>query len=182
MKMLVRRIAGGSDLPFILRDLKSHLRVNDCDEDLAIADIGATAAVEFEHFAQLALLTQTIRLTIFNPTSDSGLRLPIGPVADDETPTVTVDGEAFTALAFEGGNRPYIRWLADYHELTPSRITVEYQAGFGPAASDIPTDIAQSIMDQAALLYDGRSPMDARALTTSPHMARIGARYRGVQM
>ncbi|SIS93432.1 hypothetical protein SAMN05878426_1206 [Phaeovulum vinaykumarii] len=36
-------------------------------------------------------------------------------------------------------------------------------------------------MDQAALHYDGRSPMDAKALSTSPHMARVGARYRGVQ-
>jgi len=37
-------------------------------------------------------------------------------------------------------------------------------------------------MDQVALHYDGRSPMDAKSLTTSPHMARVAARYRGVQV
>ncbi len=37
-------------------------------------------------------------------------------------------------------------------------------------------------MDQAALHYDGRSPMGAKSLTTSPHMARVAARYRGVQV
>lgn len=120
-------------------------------------------------------------MTIFDPGQDIGLRLPIGPVADDDTPTVTIDGEAFTGFDFVGGIRPYIRWHSDYHGLTPSRMTIEYQAGFGAAASDIPDDLAQALMDQAALHYDGRSPMDAKSLTTSPHMQRIGARYRGVQ-
>lgn len=182
MKMLVHRTAGGAALPFVLDDLKLHLRVPDDAEDTAIQNIGETAAAEIEQFAQIALLTQTIRVTIFNPSREYGLSLPIGPVADDDVPTVTIDGEAFTAFDFVGGNRPYIRWLADYHDLTPSRMTIEYQAGFGAAAADVPPDLAQALMDQAALHYDGRSPMDAKSLTTSPHMARVGARYRGVQV
>ncbi|MEM1430149.1 MAG: hypothetical protein AAGG09_11885 [Pseudomonadota bacterium] len=182
MKMLVHRTAGGAALPFVLYGLKLHLRVPDDAEDTAIQNIGETAAAEIEQFAQIALLTQTIRVTIFNPSREYGLSLPIGPVADDDVPTVTIDGEAFTAFDFVGGNRPYIRWLADYHDLTASRMTIEYQAGFGAAAADVPPDLAQALMDQAALHYDGRSPMDAKSLTTSPHMARVGARYRGVQV
>ena len=80
------------------------------------------------------------------------------------------------------GVRPYLRWQDAYHDLTPRQVTIEYQAGFGATATDIPYDLAQALMDQAALHYDGRSPMDAKSLTTSPHMARIGARYRGVQV
>jgi uncharacterized phiE125 gp8 family phage protein len=182
MKMLVHRTAGGAALPFILDDLKLHLRVPDDAENTAVQNIGLTAAAEIEQFAQIALLTQTIRVTIFNPAQEYGLSLPIGPVADDDLPTVTIDGEAFTAFDFVGGNRPYIRWLASYYDLTPSRIIIEYQAGFGAGASDVPPDLAQALMDQAALHYDGRSPMDAKSLTTSPHMARVGARYRGVQV
>ncbi|MCE8006005.1 hypothetical protein [Aestuariivita sp.] len=182
MKMLVHRIAGGSALPFILDDLKWHIRVDADAEDNAIQNIGLTAAAEIEQFAQIALLTQTIRVTIFNPAQEHGLSLPIGPVADEDVPSVTIDGEAFTAFDFVGGTRPYIRWLASYHDLTPSRVIIEYQAGFGPAAADVPADLAQALMDQAALHYDGRSPMDAKSLTTSPHMARVSARYRGVQV
>lgn len=182
MKMLVHRTAGGATPPFALHDLKTHLRASDDAEDAAIQKIGRAAAAEIEQFAQIALLFQTIRVTIFNPAQEYGLSLPIGPVADDDVPTVTIDGEAFTAFDFAGGVRPHIFWHADYHDLTPSRMTIEYQAGFGPAASDIPADLAQALMDQAALHYDGRSPMDARSLTTSPHMARVGARYRGVQV
>ena len=182
MKMLMHRLMSSSALPFILGDLKLHLRASDDAEDAAIQNIGLTAAAEIEQFAQIALLTQTIRVTIFDPDRESGLRLPIGPVADDDTPTVTIDGAAFTGFDFVAGNRPYIRWLTSYHDLTPSRVTIEYQAGFGLNADDIPEDLAQALMDQAALHYDGRSPMDAKSLTTSPHMARIGARYRGVQV
>lgn len=181
MKMLVTRTPGGAALPFVLDDLKLHLRVDFNDDDSSITTIGETAAAEIEQFAQIALLTQTITVTIFDPSRACGLSLPIGPVAGDATPTVTIDGTAFTAFDFAGGIRPYIRWHADYHGLTPSQMTIEYEAGFGPAASDIPADLGQALMDQAALHYDGRSPIDAKSLTTSPHMARIGARYRGVQ-
>jgi uncharacterized phiE125 gp8 family phage protein len=182
MKMLVHRAPAGAALPFDLDDLKLHLRVSDDSENDAIQCIGQTAAAEIEQFAQIALLSQTIAVTVFNPSRESGLCLPIGPVSDGDTPTITIDGEAFTAFDFVSGNRPYVWWHVDFHALTPERLDIEYQAGFGDAASDIPQDLAQALRDQAALHYDGRSPMDAKSLTTSPHMARIGARYRGVQV
>jgi len=181
MKMLTHRIEASTELPAVLAEVKNFVRVDFDEEDSQIENMIYTAAAEIEHFAQIALLTQTIRLTIFQPSRDSWLTLPIGPVADGETPTVTIDGEPFTAFDFVAGNRPCIRWLDAYFALTPDRISIEYQAGFGPIASYIPRDLSQALMDQVALHFDGRSPMDAKSLTTSPHMARIGARYRGVR-
>jgi uncharacterized phiE125 gp8 family phage protein len=181
MKMLVHRDYSGSENPFVIDDLKRHLRLDGNAEDPSVEDAGHAAAAEIEQFAQIALLTQTVRVTIFRPTRECGLHLPIGPTADADVPTVTIDGEPFTAFDFVGGNRPYIRWLVEYHDLNPNRINIEYQAGFGPAAGDIPRDLAQALMDQAAVHFDGRSPMDGKSLTTSPHMARLGARYRGVR-
>ena len=182
MNMLVHRITDSPELPFVLDDLKMHLRILHEDDDPAITKMGHTAAAEIEQFAQIALLTQTIRVTIFDPGMATFLKLPIGPVADDEVPTVTIDGDAFSAFELIGGNRPVIRWLSGYPDTPPSRMTITYQAGFGATAADIPADLAQALMDQTALHFDGRSPMDAKSLTTSPHMARIGARYRGVQL
>jgi uncharacterized phiE125 gp8 family phage protein len=181
MKVFNHRQDVSAALPVDLELTKGHIRVDGTTEDAAISNCIRTATAEFEQFTQLAVLTQTVLVTIFAPVSTCGFRLPIGPVAGTAVPTVTIDGEAFTAFDFVGGNRPYIRWQAAFFDLTPERITIEYQAGFGTAATDVPADIAQAIMDQAALHYDGRSPMDARSLTNSPHMARIGARYRGVQ-
>lgn len=182
MKMLTHRTTATENAPFVLNDVKEHLRILHDDEDTAITNMAWTAAAEIEHFAQIALLTQTIRVTVFAPRSgEDGMRLPIGPVAEDDTPTVTIDGDAFTDFDFVSGNRPYVRWLAPYHNLSPDRITVEYTAGFGETYDAIPRDLYQAVLDQAAVLYDARASLDARELTRSPHMARIGARYRGVQ-
>ncbi|MCE8548303.1 phage head-tail connector protein [Ruegeria pomeroyi] len=181
MKMLVSRAYTSANDPFNMAELKDHLRVDFDEDDSAIRTIGRAVASEIEQVTQVALLTQTITVTIFDPGCDVGLSLPIGPVATDTTPTITVDGVAFTAFAFMGGIRPYIRWGDSFFDLTPSRISIEYVAGFGEDMSAVPEDLAQALMDQAALHYDGRSPMNAKSLTTSPHMARIAARYRGVQ-
>jgi uncharacterized phiE125 gp8 family phage protein len=183
MKMLVTRTAIGSALPFVLSDLKAHSRVTSDDENSLIISMGRMAVSEIEHFAQIALLNQTIRVNIFDPTPDAyGLNLPVGPVADLTPITVTIDGAAFTHFEFCGGNRPHIRWLSSWYELMPKRLTIEYQAGFGADADTIPPDLTQAIMDQAALLYDARGAIDEKTMTTSQHMARIGARYRGVSL
>ncbi|MGY9046001.1 MAG: head-tail connector protein [Rhodobacterales bacterium] len=180
--MLVQRVPVSTALPFDLASIKVHSRVdfNDADDDLT--NKAWTAAAEVEQFAQIALLTQTILVNVFDPNCERDMLLPIGPVADDAEIAVTIDGTAFTAFDVIGGIRPMIRWRDTYLALTPSRIIIEYTAGFGDEADDIPRDLAEAIRDQAALHYDGRSPMDAKSLTTSPHMARVGARYRGVQV
>lgn len=197
MKMLVHRTANSQALPFDLDDVKLHLRVADDAENDAITNIALTAAAEIEHFAQIAFLTQTIRVSIFDPVLESGLHLPIGPGVTAVTPiegsvtavtpsdwgvtAVTLDGEAFTDFTLVGGIRPYIHWKPSFFDRVPHLLEIDYLAGFGPDASHVPDDLSQALMDQAALHYDGRSPMDAKSLTTSPHMARIGARYRGVR-
>ncbi|KQI67600.1 hypothetical protein AN189_14915 [Loktanella sp. 3ANDIMAR09] len=183
MKILVHREPIATELPFNLDDLKAHIRVDGDEFNNELTNIGHAAAAELEQFAQIALLFQTIRVTIFDPPVQSGMSLPIGPAVQASTATVTADGVASTAFTIEAGQRPYLRWLTSFHDLPlPSRITVEYQAGFGSTADQVPRDLAQALLDQAALHFDGRSPMNARDLTMSPHMARIGARYRGVQV
>lgn len=181
MKMLVSRTPVSNSAPFDLEAVKRHARVDGTDEDTAIENMAWTAAQEVEQFAQIGLLTQTIRVVILDPGTDRVWRLPIGPVADDADVTVTIDGTSFTDFTLIGGTRALIRFGDNFDNLTPEQITIEYPTGFGDSATDIPADLAQAIMDQTALHYDGRSPMDAKSLTTSPHMARIAARYRGVQ-
>lgn len=182
MTMLVQRAAGSNELPFALEDLKAHLRVDFEDDDAAIIDIGKTAAAEIEQFAQIALLSQTVTVTLIGPDlADGFMRLPIGPVFDGGELQVTADGVGLETMLILSGLRPVLYWMDDLNNLAPHQVTISYRAGFGELASHVPSDLAQALKDQAALHYDGRSPMDAKSLTTSPHMARIGARYRGVQ-
>lgn len=185
MKMLVNQDRDGPELSVQLDLTKEFCRVDSDDDNLTIENMIRAATADVEQFAQISILTKTIRVNIFDPPviGWSSFTLPIGPVADDHRPTVTIDGLAFDGFEFVGGNRGYIRWHAAYYDLPmPSRVSIEYQAGFGTTAADIPADLAQAIMDQTALHYDGRSPMGGKSLTTSPHMARVGARYRGVKV
>jgi hypothetical protein len=180
MKMIVNREPIASGLPFHLDEVQAGLRADDPDFMLEVQNLAQAAALELESFAQIALLSQTIRVVIFDPVQQYTTRLPIGPVAQDHVPEVTFDGEPFTEFEFEGGNRPSIRWLAPYYELSPSRIAITYTAGFGDKADSIPRDLAHAVIDQACFLFDARSPGENKGATHAPHMARIGARYRGV--
>lgn len=182
MKMFVHRTPSeGNPQPFDLSRIKDHARIDHDDEDIAFTILGWTAASEIEHVAQIALLHQTIRVTVFQPCRDGFLHLPIGPAFQAEGVTVTLDGVPFTGFEFVPGNRPAIRWSGDYHDLFPTRLQVEYQAGFGPALQYIPLDLQLAIADQAALIYDASGGGDGKSLTSSPHMARIAARYRGLR-
>lgn len=181
MKVMLHRIPFATGVPFDTERLANHLRVDITEPNLQ--DYGRAAAGDLEQFAQIALLHQTIRATIVEVNFlQSGLRLPIGPVLDEELVTVTFDGVAFTDFTVTTGNSPHLQWGPTFWDLSPSRIVIDYQAGFGSSETDIPPDLSQAILDQAALHFDGRSPMDAKSLTSSPHMARVGARYRGVRV
>lgn len=183
MKMMVHRTAISEANPFDIDAVKAYLRIIENDEDISIENIAHAAAAEIEHFAQIALLTQTIQVTIFDPgpLTGVGLTLPIGPVAVNAVPSITVDGQDFTAFEFAGGPRGHIHWLRSiYCDTPPSRVSIEYEAGFGPTAADIPRDLAQAVMAQSSIHFDVRSEMETKTVTRSPHMARIAARYRGV--
>ena len=185
MKILTGRTPVANDAPFRLSDVKAHLRVVHSEEDAAIANMAWTAAAEIEHFAQIALVDQLIRVTIFDPSpTASMISLPIGPARADTVATVLVDGLPFTDFELVPGHRPFLHLKAGFFERDPipGRMSIEYIAGFGGTAAAIPRDLAQAIADQAAVHFDNRAPHDARALTTSPHMQRIGARYRGVKI
>ncbi|MEM1149840.1 MAG: hypothetical protein AAGI03_04685 [Pseudomonadota bacterium] len=182
MKMLTHRIPIGSADPFNLATVKEHLIVDFSDADAEIAILARSSALELEHFAQIALLNQTIRVTLFSPpVGPSGMQLPIGPTADDAVATVLIDGAVFSDFRFVPGPRPYIHWGESYRASEVQWMTIEYIAGFGAAHDDIPSDLMQAVMDQVALQFDSRGSVDHKMHTTSPHLTRIGAKYRGVR-
>lgn len=184
MKIAIERIKPVA-LPFFLDDLKEHVRVdsNHTDDDRSLTRMGKAAAEEIEHCGQIALLAQDIRLTIIDlPAGSGSIPLPIGPVVASETITVVVDGLPFTEFDLISGKRPFLRLHSGSQIATTALVLVQYRAGYGASADAIPSDLTQALLDQAAMHYDGRGPQDAKALTSSPHMARIVARYRGVAL
>jgi uncharacterized phiE125 gp8 family phage protein len=135
-----------------------------------------------EKFAQLALLNQTIRVTLDCWPRAARFDLPVSPLLDAMAVTITADGEAFDAFGVTTGLRPAVRYQ---DERPGGEIVIEYTAGFGETPDDIPGDLQHAIMDQVSCAFDTSGALDPKitgAIAMSPQMARIAARYRRVAL
>lgn len=177
--MIIERLTTPTALPFDATALADHVRVTDAAQIAEATRHGRAAAAEAEDYGQLALLTQTIRVTLDAWPRTAWVALPITPMPDALSVTVTVDGVAYDDFAVVAGQRPAIKPSADK---PCGLVVIEYQAGFGDAASDIPAPLAHAILDQAAALFDARGLGDGKSNGMSAHMSRIVARYRGVRL
>ena len=188
MMHIQRLTRPGLDLS--LSELKLFLRVDHDDEDLTISEMADAVARELEDAAEIALINQTIRVTLEGWPHAGSVRLPIGPVlSDDPAPQVSVNGEQIEADLILG-NRPVIILTGPLTEaLRHARIVIEYQAGYGATAATLPPDIQHALRDQVAVLYDfrGANPHEGRTPTARGTsglcyaMQRVIGRYRGVR-
>lgn len=161
-----------------LTDTKRWARVDGDYEDVDFARMIDAVGREAEDFAQIALLAQTIRILLpFWPRGH--VRLPIVPILDRDSISVTINAQPWADVQLGGGSRPLLMICGN----APAGVVViEYRAGFGADPASIPADICQALTDQVSVYYDTRGPADAKAVTLSPQFARILGRYRGVQL
>jgi uncharacterized phiE125 gp8 family phage protein len=175
--MIVERLTTPTAPAFDLNNLKKHCRIDGGDWDIELSGHGTAAATELQSYASLALIDQTIRVTLPAWPRTDTLGLPIIPMIDPLSVTVTADGVAFEAYAVTAGLRPALRLSGDR---PCGVIVIEYLAGFGPTASSVPADLVNAIHDQASAFFDAKGAGDGKTNGMSPHMARIAARYRRV--
>lgn len=184
---MIERVNQPATLAAPLEPVKAFLRVSgDHDDDQIEAMIDA-AARELESGAELALLFQTIRVTLDEWPATRKVRLPIGPaLVGGPAATVTADGDPVPAT-LRPGLRPAL--VLDGPP-QPGPVVIEYQAGFTDTPGLLPVDILGAIYDQVAVNYDqrGGSPQ-LRKLAQSTGtdgqsyaMMRIIGRYRGVRL
>jgi len=179
--MRVHRTPPGG-LPVEMAAVMAHLRLDPADgeqmlEAQAMVD---AAAAEIEHHAQIALLTQSVTVTLDAWPAGELVRLPIGPVQPGSPYMATAGGEELTVLLPSFGRRPGFR--LDPAEWTGGPVEIVYEAGFGPTYHALPWDLRLAVLDQAAAFYDARGAIPAQAQALSPHAARIAARHRGVAL
>ena len=179
--MNTERTPTTTELPVSLAVVKDHVRVDGGFDDASVVLLIRTAAADVEAQAGIALLTQTITITV----EDAGclVDLAIGPAAADAeavVETIVADGtatEMVEGFRFETGRYP--RLHLDTVPTTALRIT--FTAGFGDTAADVPADLQMAIADQVARLYDRRGGEVDRGPALSAHTARVIARYRRVR-
>lgn len=182
--MTVTRTPISTAAPYDLGAVKLHARIDHDDEDPAIAVMADTAAAEIERHAELALLAQTVTVTL--QAWCKRIPLPIGPFWPEgltEHPvTVELLDEAGNITPhpagwwIEGGRYPVLRLTSSAHG---AAIRITYPAGYGDDHHYIPADLQLAIADHAAMLYDARGLTDApQGLSLAA--TRIAARHRRV--
>lgn len=177
--MIIQRTQAVGGSPFNLNDVMDHARLSDPYFLAEAQRLALAAAREFEAYAQLALLDQTITVTIDEPIRCAMLALPVAPLIDVLSVEVTVDGVAFASVAVIAGLRPAIRFTDDK---PTGLVVIQYLAGFGSSAAALPADIRHAIADQACANFETRGAGDGKSNGMSPHMARVAARYRRVAL
>lgn len=179
--MIVDRIPlNGIPDPFDLPTVLLHCRLeNDAEALIEASQHARAAALEIESYSSIALLYQKVYVTLQEWPDMASLALPIAPLIDAASVTVTAMGEPFESFTVTTGPRPKL-WIDG--PAPCGDVVIEYQAGFGDQASNIPADLALAIMDQASAFYDMRGAGDGKSNGMSPHAARIAARYRRVAL
>jgi hypothetical protein len=175
--MIVSRTPISTAAPFDLPAVKAHLRIDRPDDDDALEAMARAVVAELEGYAQLALLDQAINVNLPAWPSLDDWPLPVAPLLDPASVSITVGGTPFGEFGVVPGLRPVLYPTGIIPE---GRVVIGYTAGFGPSWADIPADLRLAILDQVAAACDWRGNPELSGTGLSPHTARIAARYRRV--
>lgn len=158
--------------PLTLAETKEHLRVDFTDEDTLITNLITSARQRFEADTGRQLITATWRgfLDRFPSFADESIEVakpPLLSVAsilyiDSSGISQTWDSSEYDVQVFAGprAQRGMISLTPDFCFPTirrvPNAITINYDGGYGPNASDVPQDIKQSLFAWIGHVYRNR--------------------------
>jgi uncharacterized phiE125 gp8 family phage protein len=146
-----------------LADAKAHLRLDAPDEDDLIASLIRTAREHLERTTGLCLMTQTWRLYLDSVSEDRVIQIARGPVQSIESMLVyDADGSAsqvsLQGHVLDGRGRPARLLLAQ--RIRSGRavngIELDFIAGFGPAAIDVPDTLKRAMLTHIAQMFSCR--------------------------
>ncbi len=185
--------------PVSLAEVKLRLRVEHADEDSLITDMIAAARMRIEALTGLALVAQRVRewRDDWAVAGTAGaVVLALGPAsAVHIVRTYSADGAAVT---FDGANYELTPPVsAGRLVLTPgaswpqpgraaSGIEIEYDAGFGPAGSDVPGPLREAVgllvSEAYAYRVGGERAEEADETSLPPAVAGLIAPYQRVRL
>ncbi len=146
-----------------LDDMRDYLRVDGTDEDSHIKALISAATLLAENWTGRAFIDQTW-IEIHTPIKADPIdlqRLPARAIEsakyinpNDGSETVIDSGDM--NLITEAGRL----YIYASQTISASILHIEYTAGYGPAASDVPPDIIEAVKQAAAYLYENRGAGD----------------------
>jgi uncharacterized phiE125 gp8 family phage protein len=169
-----------------LADVKPHLRIDESDEDDLLEQLIIVAREHLERTTGLALISREMRLYLDGWPQAGVVEIARGPVQavsevrvyDDAGVETTVD---LAGHVLDGATRPARLWL-------PSRpspgqalngIEVDFTAGFGEAATDVPDTLKRAMLVHIAQMYEfrGAVPVEAQPAAVPEGYDRLVAPF-----
>lgn len=151
--------------PVTVDEAKAHLRIDHAEEDALLASLIATSRLHIETALDLALITQGWCWRLDAWPDEKIVALPIRPVRSVDAVRITAASGSVETLAAE-------RFLLDGTGTPPRLIStdgawprpgaaalgieIEFTAGFGSAASDVPAPIRQALLTLVGHWYENR--------------------------
>jgi len=186
--MSIVTMAPAASEPVSLAEAKLFLRVDHDAEDELIATLIGAAREAVETHAGRALITRSVRETFddWRRDSEGGAILSLGPVETVEAVRLLASTGEPSALPSSTyrleGARDRPRLVFDSGAPAPPRalggVEVDYTAGYGGQASDVPVALRLAVLHIIAALYEARIgetglPDAARALMRPFAPARL---------
>lgn len=168
--------SGPPSEPVTVAEARAHLRVDTPQEDTLIASLILAARLHVETALGLALITQSWRLLLDRWPLERDLELPLRPLQTIDAVRV-LPAEGAPALIDDAA------YIADPVSVPPrlvrtgviwpqpgraaNGIEIDFTAGYGPSASDVPPPIRQALMLLIAHWHERREPIEVGALDTA---------------
>ncbi len=144
-------------LPLNLEEAKNYLKIDFADDDKLLVKMISAATQKFENYTSRVLIAQTWQVT-YRQLARVSVTLPIKPV---------IRLKGIQLVSFDGQTTEYdlehteldARISELYFHTFPYGylVKVQYLAGYGYSAEEVPDDIKASLLNHVGYLYENRS-------------------------
>jgi uncharacterized phiE125 gp8 family phage protein len=157
-------LAGPAEEPVSLAEAKAFVRVDDAAEDGLIATLIAAARLHIEGTTARALVAQSWRLVLDCWPVTRRVKLPVAPLISLTAITAydaTGDDHEIELAQFGTEAAAPLLLLPDTIEGMPNLrerqgIEIDYVAGYGADAADVPADLRQALLGLVAYWFENR--------------------------
>jgi uncharacterized phiE125 gp8 family phage protein len=172
--------------PLSLAEAKAFLRLETADDDPLIAAFISTARLHVETQTGLALITQSWRMVLDCWPAKGRIAVRPAPlqvliaarVFDFDGESRTVDPQAFVPDT-STSTLSFIPWALPMPTRIAAGIELDFIAGFGDAADDVPDPLRQAIRLLVAHWHENRAAIAGAATAPVPtNAAALIAPYR----
>lgn len=185
-------IAGPAVEPVSVAEAKMHVRIDGTAEDGFISSLIITSRLHVEAALGLALVTQRWLWRFDQWPGKGAVELPLRPVQSVDAVRIhPASGTAATvspsSYTLDGAGNP-ARLMPKAALPGPGAaingIEIEFTAGFGAAAADVPAPIRQAVLLLVAHWYENREPVVAggQAVPVPAMVSELLMPYRTVRL